>query len=194
MSEQLFYIVSLKHTSKGDTALTFWGPNGSGYTWHKARAGRYTKDQLTGSTSEDNVAVPVEAVDKLWKVGFDFNDPYKSVPNNKLTLGKLGLSDKLLKPKKMASCRINFDIDDVELFLINEGFLRQPWHKCPQGYQKANYPCYYKVDMNAWCEWYKTDNPKYGSIIADGIKSTTKSGVCFDTLDQLKEILESTKR
>lgn len=34
-----YYIISLKHTSKGDTALTFWGEDGNGYTWHRDRAG-----------------------------------------------------------------------------------------------------------------------------------------------------------
>ncbi len=48
-----YYIISLKHTSKGDTALTFWCANGSGYTWHRDRAGVYTAQELKGRTSEE---------------------------------------------------------------------------------------------------------------------------------------------
>lgn len=103
-----YYIVSLKHTSKGDTALTFWCADGSGYTWHKNRAGLYDEDVVHKSTSNDNVAVLKEDVDKFWMNALDFNDKYISVPNNPTVLHHLGLSDKFMKPKRMAGCRMIF--------------------------------------------------------------------------------------
>lgn len=103
-----YYIVSLKHTSKGDTALTFWGANGGGYTWNKSRAGIYTEDEVDDYTSPDNPKVEVEKVDKYWMNAKDFGNEYVSVPNNPTVLNDLCLSDKEMKPKKYASCRMVF--------------------------------------------------------------------------------------
>lgn len=103
-----FYIVSLKHTSKGDTALTFWGANGSGYTWHKDRAGIYSKEEAEKCESSDNPKVPKENVDKFWIKATDFNDHYISVPNHPAVLFALGLSDKEMKPKRFKTCKMVF--------------------------------------------------------------------------------------
>lgn len=103
-----YYIVSLKHTSKGDTALTFWRTNGCGYAWHKKNVGIYSEEEANKCTSEDNVKVLKEDVEKFWMNALDFNDEYISVPNNKTVLFYLGLSEKYMKPKKMASCRMVF--------------------------------------------------------------------------------------
>jgi hypothetical protein len=103
-----YYIVSIKHTSKGDTALTFWGPNRSGYAWHRKNAGVYSESDLGNIPDELNVPVEKEVVDKFWMNALDFNDKYVSVPNNPTVLRHLGLSDKLMKPKKFASCRMAF--------------------------------------------------------------------------------------
>jgi hypothetical protein len=103
-----YYIVSLKHTSKGDTALTFWCANGNGYTWHKDRAGLYSEDIVSQYTSDDNVAVEKGLIDKFWMNAIDYNDKYVSVPNTKQVLFHLGLSDKYMKPKRMAGCRMQF--------------------------------------------------------------------------------------
>lgn len=107
MSE-LFYIVSLKHTSKGDTALTFWGANGNGYTWHRDRAGLYTEEEVDKYTSTDNHKVEKELADKFWMNALDFNDKYISVPNSPTVLHHLGLDSKYMKPKKFAGCRMVF--------------------------------------------------------------------------------------
>lgn len=104
----LYYIVSLKHTSKGDTAFTFWCTNGAGYTWHKDRAGLYTEDELKGRVSDDNVAVAKEIVDPFWMNALDFNDKFISVPNTPTTLNKFGLNSKLMKPKKWKTCKMVF--------------------------------------------------------------------------------------
>lgn len=105
---QQYYIVSLKHTSKGDTALTFWGENGNGYTWSKQRAGLYTEDEANKHSTFENVPVPKQVVDKFWMNALDFNDAYVSIPNNPTVLYHLGLSDKFMKPKKFAGCRMVF--------------------------------------------------------------------------------------
>lgn len=103
-----YYIVSIKHTSKGDTALTFWCANGNGYTWHRDRAGVYTEEEAKECISADNIMVEKEKVDPFWMNAIDYNDKYISVPNNPTVRHQLGLSDKLMKPKKYAGCRMTF--------------------------------------------------------------------------------------
>lgn len=103
-----YYIISLKHTSKGDSALTFWGKNKCGYTWHKERAGVYSEEEAKTCISDDNVMVEKSEVDKFWMNAIDFNDKYISIPNNPTVLMVLGLDSKQMKPKKFASCRMAF--------------------------------------------------------------------------------------
>lgn len=103
-----YYIVSLKHTSKGDTALTFWGHNSRGYTWGKDNAGLYSKEELPSIQNEENVPVLKDEVDKFWLPGNDFNDEFISVPNNTTTQNALGLSTKFMKEVRFKSCRIKF--------------------------------------------------------------------------------------
>lgn len=103
-----YYIVSIKHTSKGDTALTFWCADGGGYTWHKNRAGVYNEHEAVKCESADNIKVPKELVDPFWMDALDFSDKYISVPNTPTVLHHLGLSNKLMKPKKWAGCRMTF--------------------------------------------------------------------------------------
>lgn len=103
-----YYIVSLKHTSKGDSALTFWRANGMGYTYHKDSAGVYSEAELEGSVSADNVAVLKSKVDPFWRNAIDFDDKFIAVPNTPNVLHQLGLSDKLMKPKKFKMCRMIF--------------------------------------------------------------------------------------
>jgi hypothetical protein len=105
---QQYYIVSVKHTSKGDTALTFWCSNGNGYTWHRDRAGLYTEDEARKCISVDNIMVEKEKVGPFWMNAVDFNDKYISVPNQPTVLHHLGMSNKLMKPKKFAGCRMVF--------------------------------------------------------------------------------------
>lgn len=106
--EALFYIVSLKHTSKGDTALTFWGKNQCGYTWHKDRAGLYSIEEAKTCISDDNVMVEQKKVDQFWMNAIDFNDKYISCPNNSTVWQVLGLDPKYMKPKKYKTCKMTF--------------------------------------------------------------------------------------
>lgn len=103
-----YYIVSIKHTSKGDSALTFWCADGAGYTWHRDRAGLYDEQEAIKHEAVDNPKVLKELVDKFWMNALDFNDKYISVPNTPTVLHHLGISNKLMKPKKWAGCRMNF--------------------------------------------------------------------------------------
>jgi hypothetical protein len=103
-----YYLISLKHTSKGDTALTFWCANGNGYTWHKNRAGIYNEDEIDKYIGYDTVAVLKEVVDPFWMNALDFRDEFISVPNNPTTRLHLGITDKAMKPKKFAGCRMSF--------------------------------------------------------------------------------------
>lgn len=71
------------------------------------------------------------------------------------------------------------------------GFKKMPWNKCPQGFEKSNYPCYSNAEKNQWCELYLSDEIPYGWIIGNGIK-TTKSylgGKFFETPKELNQIL-----
>lgn len=111
----MYYIISIKHTSKGDTALTFWCANGAGYTWGMTRAGKYTEEEAKKHTDELNVMVECEKVDKFWMNAIDFSDKYISVPNTPIVRIHLGISDKLMKPKKFASCRMQFTNTPLEL-------------------------------------------------------------------------------
>ena len=105
---KMYYIISLKHTSKGDSALTFFGPDNNGYTWHKKRAGLYTEEEVDRFTSDENPKVEQSLVDQFWMNAKDFGDEFISVPNNKTVLQVLGLNEKYMKPKKFAGCRMVF--------------------------------------------------------------------------------------
>lgn len=106
---QQYYIVSIKHTSKGDTALTLWGPNNAGYFWDKSMAGVYTEAQAAKfKGDENNIPVPMDAADSLFLPATDFGDKYTALPNNATTRTILGLSDRLMKEKKYANCRMKF--------------------------------------------------------------------------------------
>lgn len=111
MSHKLFYIISAKHTSIGDTALTLWGPNRSGYTWHKDRAGIYPELETQLICDEfENIAVDKEEADKFFLSGNDFGDKYISLPNNDTVRAALKVPFKRMKLRRAASCRIKFNV------------------------------------------------------------------------------------
>lgn len=103
-----YYIISLKHTSKGDTALLFFGPNNSGYTHHRDRAGKYSYDDAVRFSGPDAPMVECEKVDPFWMNAVDFGDKFIAVPNTPQVRYALALSDKEMKPKKYAGCRMQF--------------------------------------------------------------------------------------
>ena len=64
MSEQGFYIASLKHTSKSDEHITWWGRAHRGYTPVVGDyCGRYTMDEARSlNDGYDTIAVPADLV------------------------------------------------------------------------------------------------------------------------------------
>jgi hypothetical protein len=110
-----YYIISLKHTSKGDTALTFFGPNNCGYTWHRDRAGKYTYEDAVKFSGPDAPMVECAKVDPFWMNAVDYGDKYISVANTAQVRHALGISDKEMKPKKYAGCRMEFTNTPVEM-------------------------------------------------------------------------------
>jgi hypothetical protein len=140
-----YYIVSLKHTSKGDTALTFWGANGSGYTWDRKRAGIYQDYNVDEYISEDSVKVEKEKVDAFWMNAVDFGDKYVAVANTSAVCFELNLNQSLMKPKKSATCRMSFlntpvthtplrkpgEMTEADIAEANE-FLPAGWYYIPR--------------------------------------------------------------
>lgn len=86
----MYYIISLKHTAKEDSQITFWRENNQGYSMHKDDAGIYGSYETGYHDSDANMPVLVDEVEKLFKS--DGTREY--LPNNKLVLGKLGLEYK----------------------------------------------------------------------------------------------------
>jgi hypothetical protein len=73
--------------------------------------------------------------------------------------------------------------------LIAKGFKKMPWNKCPQGFEKAGYPCFSHEAKNIWIEVYATDKPPYGWVIGRGIGDNFGHGKFFYSTKELKEIL-----
>jgi hypothetical protein len=118
LSMKQYYLISLKHTSKGDSALTFWCADGCGYTWHKDRAGLYSEEEVIKCECEDSVRVEKSLVDPFWMNAIDYSDKYVSVPNNAQVLHALGIEKAAkiyMKPKKFAGCRMQFINTPVNL-------------------------------------------------------------------------------
>jgi hypothetical protein len=103
-----YYIISLRHTSKGDTALLFFGPNNNGYTYQRDRAGRYSYEDAVKYSSEDSPMVECEKVDPFWMNAVDYNDKFIAVANTPAVRKAIGISARLMKPKKHAGCRMAF--------------------------------------------------------------------------------------
>lgn len=105
-----YYIVSLKHTSKGDTALTLWGPNNAGYTRHKFNAGVYTQEEAdTFKGDTGNVPVLKSDADKLFLVAYDTpRERFVALPNDPSVLIRLGLDSSAMKLMKCKTCNMKF--------------------------------------------------------------------------------------
>lgn len=65
----MYFIASLKHTSKRHEHITFWGPNYRGYVLviKDGHTGQYSAEFIGGclNDGESSIAVPVEAVKAL---------------------------------------------------------------------------------------------------------------------------------
>lgn len=73
MSEQrvgkkMLYIVSVRHTQRGDQFITFWRPNNAGYAYPLSWAGKYDSDEILQgyhNNGWDTIAVSCDVVDAL---------------------------------------------------------------------------------------------------------------------------------
>lgn len=105
-----YYIISLKHTSIGDTALTLWRANAAGYTWDQKSAGTYTEDEIKPYAGDyQNIPVPKAIADNYFLSAKDFGDSYVALPNDITVRRALNLSEREMKPKKYATCRMKFN-------------------------------------------------------------------------------------
>lgn len=79
--------------------------------------------------------------------------------------------------------------------LIENGFKKVPWNKCPQGYEKANYPCYSHEEKNVWAEVYLDKGWQYMFIEGANIKpkGTLQLGTMIDYHKDLKALLKKLK-
>jgi hypothetical protein len=69
MNNQLYYVVSVKHTKRTDKYITLWNPDDKGYCFSIDKAGKYTFDQIEKSlnyyhTGYD-IAVKCEILDAI---------------------------------------------------------------------------------------------------------------------------------
>jgi hypothetical protein len=104
-----YYIVSAKHTSKADTALTLWGWNHAGYTYSKQRAGVYTEEEIKKFNGDiENIPVDKEEADKLFLPADDHNDYFIALPNDITVRAILNVSTKGMKAAKYKSCKMIF--------------------------------------------------------------------------------------
>jgi hypothetical protein len=101
-----YYIVSLKWTSKADSALTLYRHESNGYCWRKDWAGVFgeeakTKDDLT-------VAISKEIADPLFVKTIYDGEEIMVLPNNKKTLQTLDINSSKMRPKKYRNCFMSY--------------------------------------------------------------------------------------
>lgn len=70
MSEDRFYIISLKHSHKRCRYITIWCADDRGYCYRLARAGKYDRDNVMAhlgyyNSGCSNIAVPCSVVEAL---------------------------------------------------------------------------------------------------------------------------------
>lgn len=106
-----YYIVSTKHTSKADTALTLWGPNHAGYTYDQRRAGVYNEKEADIEAAGD-VFVEKEKADKLFLPAKDYGDAFVALPNDTTVRTILGIPTKNMKPAKYKGCKMIFHLPE----------------------------------------------------------------------------------
>jgi hypothetical protein len=70
MSEQLYYVVSVKHTKREDPYLTLWNPDDNGYCHRACIAGKYAESHVAAHldyyhTGHSDIAVKCEVIDAM---------------------------------------------------------------------------------------------------------------------------------
>jgi len=88
------YIISLKHTSKSDSAFTLWRPANKGYCQSLNSAGLYDIPEKGYHDSDDNLPVETELAERLGST-VTFDGELKTIiPVNKYTMKDLCLKFK----------------------------------------------------------------------------------------------------
>jgi hypothetical protein len=80
-TEQLYYLLSLKHSQARFNVWTFWGKDRCGYVWDLENAGQYTEAEARKASSlepDETVAIPVEVVEALSVRRVDHNNANKT--------------------------------------------------------------------------------------------------------------------
>jgi hypothetical protein len=67
-SDQLFYVVSVRHTKRTDRYITFWRPDSRGYAWPLSWAGKYPIEEISfeyHNSGDISVTIPCEVADRI---------------------------------------------------------------------------------------------------------------------------------
>ena len=103
-----YYIVSLKHTSKADTAITLWKSASAGYCWYQEWAGLYTHQEQMKHSPNDQHDVFIEKdllESYLTEVMYE-GGIWNVLPNTPEVRKALNLNYNLMKPKRNKTCNI----------------------------------------------------------------------------------------
>lgn len=70
MSDQLYYVVSVKHTHRDHLYVTLWRPDNKGYCWRIESAGKYPESMIAQHLGYyhsgcSNIAVKCEVIDAM---------------------------------------------------------------------------------------------------------------------------------
>lgn len=106
----LCYLVSLRHTSVADSALTLWRHESRGYCWRQDWAGVYETDdpEVMKHASDENVFVPKIQADELFRNTFYDEEQMKCLPNTFIVQKALDLDPNKMKSPKYRTCHMSF--------------------------------------------------------------------------------------
>lgn len=104
MEEKAYYIISLKHTARKDSAFTLWRPDCKGYCWYKAWAGLYLAEDFPDSPDKSSVFVETEKADLLFKEVLYDGETRIVLPNNEAVRSELGIDFNLLDKRIGRTC------------------------------------------------------------------------------------------
>jgi hypothetical protein len=67
-SDELCYVVSVRHTKRNDRYITFWRKDNAGYAWPLSWAGQYPRDEIQQdyhNSGDLAITIPCEVADRL---------------------------------------------------------------------------------------------------------------------------------
>jgi len=98
----MYYIISLCHTLRHEKHITLWRPKNAGYCYSKEMAGIYENPEKGYHDSETNMPITIVEAEKLFVQDIYDGVEKNTIPNNRETWKKLGVSmrkDGLVKLK-----------------------------------------------------------------------------------------------